>query len=325
MTPRLSVVIPTHDKLPQLQRTLAALQLQDLPTEQWEVVVVDDGCSDGTGAWLTEEAPRWDGRLRVASPGRNLGRARARTLGGNEAAGEWILFLDDDILAPPGLLAAHLEILSAERGCGVIGLVRTEPQLVDAPHFHYIDTRGAAKIRGDRVPARYLVTQNTSIPRAHFLDIGGFDAAFAAYGFEDMDLGFRLEDTCGTVFRPMRSPIPLHVHHHDLDAWLDKKRECGHGPLQRIAETHPGRLREMGLHLVLEPPGAPKPSPLVRLLRRLARSPLAAGLRGLVRRWPTTAESRPRWAALHARTLDLLVLAAYCQGVTDGVSGRVAD
>lgn len=318
MTPRLSVIIPTRDKLPQLQRTLAALWRQDLPAADWEAVVVDDGSADGTADWLAAEAARREGRLRVVSPGRNLGRARARTLGGTEAAGEWLLFLDDDIVAPPGLLSAHLEILTAHPGCGVIGLVRTDPALIDAPHFHYIDTRGVAKVRGDRVPARYLVTQNTSVPRAAFTAVGGFDAAFAAYGFEDMDLGFRLEGDCGVIFRPLREQTPLHVHHHDLESWLAKKRECGRGPLQRIAEIHPERLREMGLHLVLDPPGGPVAPVSVRALRRIARSPLAGLLLAMARTWPTRSGRRPVWPRLHARLLDVLVLSAYCQGLSEG-------
>ena len=324
MSVRLSVVIPTHDKLPQLRRTLAALRTQDLTADIWEVVVVDDASTDGTADWLSTEAIGWGGRLRVVSPERNLGRARARTLGVTKAAGEWILFLDDDVVAPKDLLAAHLSLLEAYPGEGVIGMVRTDPDLVDAPHFHYIDTRGVAKVRGDRVPARYLVTQNTSVPREDLLAVACFDEAFAAYGFEDMDLGFRLEKERGLRFRPLRDPVPRHVHHHTLEAWLRKKRECGHGPLQRIAEVHPDRLREMGLHWVLEPSGMRASFPL-RVLRRLARGGGRRVLQGLLRSWPTSEGARPVQARLYARLMDLLIVATYCQGVSDGMTGAPGD
>lgn len=315
MTPALSVVVPTHGKRELLARTLAALAEQDLDPARWNLVVVDDASPDDTAAWLAAETSRWQGRLRVVSPERNVGRARARNLGAGAADGRWLLFLDDDVVAPPGLLSAHLAALEASPGCGTIGLVVTDPELIDAPHFHYIDTRGAAKVRGDRVPARYLVTQNTAVPREAFLAAGGFDEAFLAYGFEDMDLGFRLDEH-GVVFKPLRTPVPRHVHHHTLDQWLAKKRECGHGPLQRIAASRPRRLAEMRLHWVLDPPGVRAPAWL-RLLRRIARGPVVPLLRACARGWPTGEAFRPRLAGAHARCLDLLVLSAYCQGVAE--------
>jgi len=313
--PEFSVVVPTHGKRALLSRTLAALRAQTYPDARWNVVVVDDASPDDTAAWLAGEAPRWGGRLRVVSPARNVGRARARNLGAAAADGRWLLFLDDDVVAPPGLLAAHREKLGEEPRTGTIGRVVTDPALVDAPHFHYIDTRGVAKVRRDRVPGRYLVTQNTAVPRDAFQEAGGFDEEFLAYGFEDMDLGFRLEDL-GVRFRPLQDPAPVHVHHHTLDQWLAKKRECGHGPLQRIAAVHPHRLAEMRLHWVLDPPGV-RPSPLRRLLRRSVRSLGAAMLAPLARRWPVDSDHRPRAAAAHARLLDLLILSSYCQGVAE--------
>ncbi|MBK7702732.1 MAG: glycosyltransferase [bacterium] len=314
---KLTVVIPSRDKLPLLQRTLAALWNQDLPAENWNVVVVDDDSHDGTGAWLAEESARRQGRLTVVAPPSNVGRAAARNLGARAATAEAVLFLDDDIVAPPGLLSAHLAILAQHPGDGTIGLVRTAPDVLDAPHFHYLDTRGVAKTQQATVPARYLVTQNTGVPRAAFLAIGGFDESFRAYGFEDMDLGFRLEDA-GVRFRPLRDPVPEHVHHHTLDQWLAKKRECGHGPLQHLARRHPHRLREMRLDLLFAP-GGQRPETACRL----ARGPvtvLAAALRSLALRWPCGDGYRPRAFPMYARCLDLLVLSTYCQGLTDRVA-----
>ncbi len=317
MSPRLSVVIPTHNKLSQLRQTLDALRRQDLPADDFEVLVVDDGSGDGTADWLVGEAAAWAGRLHIISPGRNVGRAAARNLGGRRAIGEWILYLDDDIVAPPDLLSAHLDLLTAHPGHGVIGLVRTAADLIDGAHFHYIDSRGVAKVRGAHVPARYLVTQNTSIPREAFLAIGGFDEEFAAYGFEDMDLGFRLEDIRGVTFLSLRQPVPMHVHHHTIEAWLAKKRECGHGPLQRIAQAHPHRLQEMSLHLIMPPPGETRVPILGRIIRPLSRGPLGALLQGVARHWPTRRDHRPYCRPVYARLLDFLILTAYCLGLSD--------
>ncbi len=133
----------------------------------------------------------------------------------------------------------------------------TDPDLVDGPLFHYLDSRGVAKVGGGEVPARYFVTQNAAVPRETLAAVGGFDERFHAWGFEDMELAFRLEDRLGMRFLAVTAPSPVHVHHHTLSEWLTKKRECGALSLPLLAELHPGRLREMRLHWVIDRPGAP--------------------------------------------------------------------
>jgi GT2 family glycosyltransferase len=253
----------------------------------------------------------------VVSPRRNVGRAAARNLGWRAADGRWVLFLDDDILAPPGLLRAHLAVLEQGDDRGTIGPAVTAPEIVDAPHFHYIDTRGVAKLPPGPAPGKYFVTQNAAVPRAALARIDGFDEEFAAYGFEDMDVGFRLEDA-GVRFHVVPEPVPLHIHHPTLDAYLEKKRVCGHGSLQQIARRHPGRLAEMRLDLVLDPAGATPPRSRL-VLRSLLRGPLGSLARTLARSWPS-AGARPVLPALHARCLDVCVLTAYCRGLSDARS-----
>lgn len=313
---RLSVVIPTYNKLPLLERTLAALAAQELPANHWETIVVDDGSSDGTADFLAQ----WSGdparNLRVVSPGRNVGRASARNLGIRAAAGQWILFLDDDILAPPGLLAAHLEMLQRSPGCGTIGRVRTESALVDGLHFHYLDSRGIAKIRQSNVPARYFVTQNAAVPRRALLNINGFDEEFAAYGLEDMEVAFRLEEQQGIAFLPLHRPIPIHVHHHTLDQLLSKRYEVGRQSLALLARLHPHRIREMRLDWVVDVPGATCRSPLCWIFRRLTEGGIARVLTGIVRRWPVKADHRPVAEQVCYHLFDALVLATYREGIT---------
>jgi glycosyltransferase involved in cell wall biosynthesis len=305
---KLSVVIPTMNKRPLLARTLAALLAQEAGTEDWEVVVVNDGSTDDTAAFLAGLAGQ-AARLRVVSPPSNVGRARARNLGWRAAAGASVLFLDDDILAPPGLLRAHLAILERGGRAGTIGAAVTAPEIVDAPHFHYIDTRGVAKLPAGPAPGKYFVTQNAAVPRDALDEVGGFDEGYAAYGFEDMDLGFCLEDA-GVRFEHLCAPVPLHIHHHSLADYLDKKRLCGRSSLGRLARRHPHRLREMRLHWLVDAGARP-----TALARGLA-GPLGALPRHLASAWPA-AGTRPALASLHARCLDLAIMTCFAQGLTD--------
>ena len=312
----LSVVIPTLNKVALLERTLDALAAQDLVGCQWEIVVVDDGSSDATATMLASRVKRTDSRVRPVSPGRNLGRAAARNYGARRAAGRYLLFLDDDIVAPPGLLSAHLALLVAHPGDGTIGYAVTEPSLIDAPHFHYLDTRAVAKLTPGPAPAKYFVTQNAAVPRAAFLSIDGFDEEFAAYGFEDMEVAFRLEDSAGVSFHALKQPVPQHVHHHTLAEYFAKKRECGSRSLSQLADKHPDRLAEMGLHLVIDPSPQRRAGWPIRLLRHGARGWPGRTVQALVRRWPTGGESRPRWPWLYFRLMDLAVFACFQQGLS---------
>jgi glycosyltransferase involved in cell wall biosynthesis len=312
---KLSVVIPTMNKLGLLRQTLAALEVQEAgPNRPWEIVVVDDGSTDGTAQFLAAEAARPGALVRPVSPGRNVGRARARNLGAREARGAWILFLDDDIVAPPGLLAAHLDLLEANPGLGTIGRVVTAPEVVDAPHFDYLDTRGVGRLPAGPAPARFFVTQNAAVPRDAFLAVGGFDEEFAAYGFEDMEVAFRLEDRAGLRFLVLTGPCPRHVHHHTLGQYLDKKVECGRLSLPHLARRHPGRLREMSLHHAVDAQDRPA-GPVTRLVRAVADGPVGAWLPGLLDRWPADDRQRPFCRPCYNRLMNLAVLAAFRQGL----------
>jgi glycosyltransferase involved in cell wall biosynthesis len=312
----LSVVIPSRDKRELLARTLAALRAQDPGTDAWEIVVVDDESRDDTPRYLEETAAA-EPRLRHVRPPRNLGRAGARNLGWQQARGRWVLFLDDDILAPPGLLRAHLQVLQGDPAAGTIGPAVTAPEIVDAPHFRYLDTRGVAKLPAGPAPAKYFVTQNAAVPREALVRIGGFDEGFSAYGFEDMDIGFRLEDA-GVRFQALPAPVPLHIHHHTLAQYLAKKRVCGHGSLQQVAARHPGRLSEMRLDLVVDAPGE-RPGPGRRLVRAGLRGAGGALARTVASAWPARG-GRPLAEPVYFRVLDAAVLAEYCRGLADSPS-----
>ena len=314
--PDLSVVIPTMNKVELLRQTLEAVLEQDPgPGRSFEVVVVDDGSTDGTAAFLASRPE--EGRLRPVTPGKNVGRARARNFGAQQARGQWILFLDDDIIAPPGLLKAHLDLLEAHPGAGTIGYAVTDPDLIDAPHFHYLDTRGVARLDPGPAPGRFFVTQNAAVPRAAFQKIGGFDEGFSGYGFEDMEVAFRLEDQAGVHFFALTAPVPRHVHHHTSAQYFDKKRECGRQSLRHIARLHPRRIPEMQLHHVIDHEGQVAPGLTGRAIRLLAGTTLGRDLPRWLEKWPVGDRNFPLLAPLYYRLMSLAVLLSFRQGVTD--------
>ncbi len=100
----LSLVMPTYNKLPRLSLVLASLSRQTYPTHQWEVVIVDDGSTDATSAYLDTFTPPFTLRRLCAD---RTGRSAARNRGLAHANFDVIVFLDDDVLLPPEFVAAH--------------------------------------------------------------------------------------------------------------------------------------------------------------------------------------------------------------------------
>jgi glycosyltransferase involved in cell wall biosynthesis len=129
---KISVVTPTHNKLANLQRTLGSLAAQDLSPEEYDVVVVDDGSTDGTPGFLESHRP--DHGFAVVRQENNRGRAAARNLGLARAEGDLVVFLDDDMELVPGFLRVHREFHETGSGKAGIGNVINHPEI-----FHPLD------------------------------------------------------------------------------------------------------------------------------------------------------------------------------------------
>jgi glycosyltransferase involved in cell wall biosynthesis len=105
MPPSLSVVIPAFNSKASLELVLRCLELQAVPKDSFECIVVDDGSTDDTRSWL--RACRRDLDLRVFSHAVNSGRSAARNTGWEQAKGDTVLFLDADVLPDPHWLGAY--------------------------------------------------------------------------------------------------------------------------------------------------------------------------------------------------------------------------
>ena len=188
-----SIVIPTYDRAAGLRSVLQTLARQSAAPDTFEVVVVDDGSRDDTAAMLAAiEVPY---RL-VVERQRNAGPAVARNRGIAAAGGRWCIFLDDDILADPGLVAGHVR--TQERSGGMVGVGGLRLRTVGrrgglAAYFagwwkeHY-----RCLEEGEQEPDFWSgFSGNLSAPREALLAVGGF--AEDLDRSEDVELCYRLE------------------------------------------------------------------------------------------------------------------------------------
>ena len=103
--PKVSVIIPTYNRLPMLKEAVDSVLTQGL--EDLELIVVDDGSNDGTA----EAMKRYGGRVRLFQHPRNKGVSAARNRGILHARGKYIAFLDSDDLWVKGKLKIQVDFL----------------------------------------------------------------------------------------------------------------------------------------------------------------------------------------------------------------------
>src|SRR4051812_37183713 len=111
----LSVIVPVRNGAATLARALRAILASDLPRDRFELIVVDDGSTDGSAAIAGRHA---DTVVRLS--GQHSGLAYARNRGAELAAGEAVVFVDADIMIRPDTLSRMLENLNAHSGLGAI-------------------------------------------------------------------------------------------------------------------------------------------------------------------------------------------------------------
>src|SRR5881394_1714601 len=104
-TPEISVVLPTYNRSESLRRTLASLERQTFPAAKFEVIVVDDGSTDGTASVAAEFAGRGPMKVEYVR-GSHEGPGASRNLGVSRARGGIVAFIEDDVLPEPDWLAS---------------------------------------------------------------------------------------------------------------------------------------------------------------------------------------------------------------------------
>ncbi len=195
----ISVVIATFNRLATLLRTLQTLFAQNYPPSAYEIVVVDDGSTDGTAEALRGLHPECEFRVIRLAHGE---RAAAQNAGLQAAKGGIVLFLDDDMLCEPSLLAEHMAARGNEDVVvfGPMPFAEDNPCSLAAEAAGRVFARTLERFARDPQPRMddLMICANTSAPRSRLLAAGGFDVNCLLA--QDAELGLRLAEA-GIPFR----------------------------------------------------------------------------------------------------------------------------
>ncbi len=187
----ISVVIPTYNRLPILRKCLIALENQIWNNEiyNYEIVIVDDGSTDGTIDWLRNNIETYP-HLRLFEQNHG-GPALGRNLGVKNSKGDLIVFIDSDLVVDKFFLRNHVDSLlkawkkNGNRKCFTYGSV------INTSNFN---NPNSEPFKLQDLSWAYFATGNVAIDK-RVLEISGlFDTSFQLYGWEDLELGERLRN-----------------------------------------------------------------------------------------------------------------------------------
>ena len=311
-----SIIVPAYNADDVIGKCVAALAAQSVARERYEILVVDDGSTDATGAAAREAGA--DRVLRIE----HGGPSAARNAGIEAARGEIVLFTDADCEPAPTWVARMTAPFDDPEVMGAKGTYRTRQQspiarlvqlefdiryerMAELPRIDFIDTYAAA------------------YRRSLLVEHGGFDTAFPIPSAEDIDLSFRLaREGHRFVFAP--DAWVWHRHPATLRAYLARKGRFGYwrsllylrfpDKIQGDAHTDPTLKIQFALNLLLG---------LVLVASLLWPPLLWAGLILLIAFFITTAPF-VRWAWPRDRVVALLwpgvtFLRVWIQGAGLGV------
>jgi len=239
---KLSVVIPTFRRHEILRRTLAALERQEAAVGKFEVIVVanptgDD--ADAVRAVVSADQRPYPAACVETHAG---GVSAARNVGWRAARTPLVLFLGDDMIPSPRVVAEHLDWHERRGGprTGVLGHVRWARELGVTPFMRWLD-HGVQfdypAISGERTSWEYFYAANGSLPRALLDEVGGFDEERFPFLYEELDLGYRLGQH-GFELLYNRNAVAEHVHPARLEAWRSRMAATAAAE-RRWVELHP--------------------------------------------------------------------------------------
>ena len=224
-----SVVIPTYNRKLILEKCLRALERQQLvdgsKVTGYEIVLVDDGSTDGTVEWLLFNAATFP-HVRALWQD-HQGPSAARNLGVEQAIGDTIIFIDSDLVVTENFLQAHADALVQGQQHLGSDRVFTYGRVINTCNF---DNPTSEPYKLTDFSAAYFATGNVAIARHWLLTAGLFDTRFQLYGWEDLELGVRLKKL---GLKLIKCPAAVGYHWHppfaleQIPSLIDKEIQRG--------------------------------------------------------------------------------------------------
>ncbi len=204
IAPIVSVIVPAYNAEKTIGQCLKALTGQSYPTNLYEVIVVDDGSTDGTCNIVKDYAVRY---VRYE----NSGPATARNKGVQETRGKIVLFTDSDCVPDANWVDEMIKPFGDPKVMAVKGAYRTKQQSIIA-RFSQIEFEERFELLKKVESIDMVDTYSAGYRKEIFLQMGGFDTSFPVANNEDTELSYRMSNLgFKMVFNP--NAIVYHLNH----------------------------------------------------------------------------------------------------------------
>jgi len=210
----ISVIIPTYNRSPVLERCLAALSAQTFPRNLYEIIVADDGSVDDTQTVVSRWSAQGEPSVKYfRQPNRGANAARNQAI--LQAEGKLLLFINDDTLATSTMLAEHVRTHEQEPGenVAVLGRVTISGEIPRSLFAQlHLDADYALWTGRKELDWRAFYTCNVSVKKAFLMTHGLFEEGIRYH--EDVELAERLSHH---GLRVVYNPDALGYHYHYLE------------------------------------------------------------------------------------------------------------
>jgi len=248
----LSVIIPVYNQGKIISKTLNSLIKQNIPKNKYEIIIIDDGSTDGTLEVLKSFKKKIKNKTFVLKTINKHGKGAARNLGIRKARNEIIVLLDGDIIASKNLLVEHLNWHQKfpKENFAMIGYITWAPRLKITPFMYWLE-HGGGQLNFDNlkhnqeIDCKHFYTGNSSFKKDFLLKNGLFDEDFGREMYEDLELAYRLQNKGLKVFYNKNANV-YHYHQTDLQKYSKRMMRVGKGA-RILFKKHPELKNKVAL------------------------------------------------------------------------------
>lgn len=252
-TPDVSVVVPVYNDPEGIRTTLETLTTQTLSPNRYEIIVVDNGSTDGTRS-VVQEFTTSDSEVRLLVERETQGSYAARNRGIDAARGELIAFIDADMSAEPDWLKRAIEAVESADADYLACEVELYPPTGRESLVGKYNRLTDLDVEGLLTRLHFAPTCSLIVRRNLIDDIGGFDPRFRSSG--DLEFGNRVFESGRTLHYAPHLQL-YHPERTTLRAVMKKSYRIGRGKVE-LHRYYPNRygsvLRRVANPLVYLPP-----------------------------------------------------------------------
>jgi len=220
---RASVIVPVYNGEASIAGCLEALLRQDYPRSDYEVIVVDDGSTDGTADEVSRYTGSQSPAVRCVKQA-NQGPAGARNHGAQAASGDILLFTDSDCSPEPDWISQMVGPLLADPGLAAVKGAYKTRQTSLAARFAQLEFEERYFKLGQQGDIDFVDSYAAAVRGDIFREVGGFDTSFPTANNEDVEFSYRM---ARLGHRMAFNPRAIVYHRHPDTLWKYFKSKFG--------------------------------------------------------------------------------------------------